>query len=119
MNLKKIADGLRLIADGLEDGGDKKADTPVKPSVKKDTKPRKTAPKTEESEPVAEKEEPTTAPAAEVTKEQVIQALQAVAKKNGRAGVDKILADFNVDKVSALAESDYADAIQVAEAAVA
>ena len=108
MNLNKIAEGLRLIADGLEDGSDKKADTKVKPTVQKEPVPEK----------VAEKEEPTTAEPAEITKEQVIQALQLVAKANGRAGVDKILADFNVDKVSALAESDYADAIRVAEAAV-
>lgn len=119
MNMTKIAEGLRLIADGLEDGSDKKADTKVKPSVQADTKPGKSEPKTKEKEQPAEKAEATTAPDAEVTKAEVIQALQLVAKKHGRERIDKILADFNVDKVGKLAESDFADVITLAEEALA
>ena len=114
MDMKRIADGLRMIADGL----DNEAASVNRGNKKADTKPRKTAPKTEESEPVAEKEEPTTAEPAEVTKVEVISALQAVAKAKDRAAIDKILADFNVAKVGQLAEEDYADVVAVAKAAV-
>lgn len=106
MNLKKIADGLRLIADGL-DASDRKVDMPQKPAVQKQDKPSKKAePK---PEPAAEPEVPV---------EDVIKAMQKVAKVCGRSTIDNILADFNVKKVSELKAGDYADVITLAENAL-
>ena len=130
MNLTKIAEGLRLIADGLDDG-DKKADTPREPAVQEQDKPSKKAgSKPSQPEKVAkeqqpeevtdepqQEEEPETKPT--YTKVQVIAALQSVAKAHGRERIDKILGDFNVQRVSDLDEEDYGDVVALAEAALA
>lgn len=111
MNLTKIADGLRLIADGLEDG----VATPAKPSKpSKPSKPDKTAPPPADDDGF---DDAVDTPA--VSKEDVIQALQGVMKAKGRAALDKILKDFNVASVGALDAGDYADVIENAKAAVA
>ena len=65
-------------------------------------------------EPTTEAEPEEEAPT--VTKVEVIQVLQSVAAAHGREKIDKILGDFNVDKVSKLPESDYADLVEVAKA---
>ena len=89
MNLKKIADGLRLIADGLDDTAQEETTKPAR-----DTKPRKTAPKTKEKEqaeapePEAKTKEPDTTTSSKAPAvEDVIKVMQQVAKVNGRAGI--------------------------------
>lgn len=100
MNLKKIADGLRLIADGLDEGAAAK-----KPAAKLE--------RSKAEKPKAEK------PKAEVpSREDVIQVLQKVAKKHGRSRIDTLLNGFNVTKVSDVEESDRADLIENANAAL-
>jgi len=116
MNLKLIADALRVLADAIE------ADEVV-------AKPQTSAASTEETQQAPEPEpEPEPAPEPEPepepeetkapTKEQVISALQTVAKAKGRSEIDRILAEFNVTKAGQLEESDYADVITLAEAAL-
>ena len=93
----KIADALRALPDALEDN--------EAPAKKPAEKPK--------AEPKAEKEEaPAKADVASV--EDMIQALQKVAKTCGRAKIDEILADFNVKKAGQVAAEDRADVITVA-----
>jgi outer membrane biosynthesis protein TonB len=121
MDLKKIADGLRLIADGLDDTAREETTKPAR-----DTKPRESAAKTKEKEQPEAKPEPkakapepdTAASSEEVPVEAVIKVLQKVAKACGRSTIDTILGDFNVTKVSDLSAGDYADVITLAENAL-
>ena len=100
MNLTKIADGLRLIADGLDEAGAE--DKPRKPAGKK-TPAKKPADKKPDPEPT-------------ITKDQVMAAMQPIAAKLGAKGVKALLLEFNVARVSDLPATDYAAAVTLAEA---
>lgn len=102
MNLERIAAALHELADALVDGqADAGAEKPQKAARKATKKP-----------------EPE--PAAELTTDDVMKALQAMAKAcGGGAAVKALLKDFNAERVSELSESDYADVITVANDRVA
>ena len=107
MNLSKIAQGLRLIADGLEPQNTavevpkEEVEAPKKKVAKKKVAKKatkKTAPK-EEVE-VEEKE---------VTEIEVRNAIKAYAKENSRDAAFEILGEFDANKVADLKKSQYAE----------
>lgn len=94
MNVSKIAEGLRMIADALEDEAAEVKDKPKKaPPKKKDPKP--------DPEPEAEAEDE------EITQGQIQELASAAIKAKKRGKVVKLLAEFNAKTVSSIDPDDY------------
>lgn len=112
MNTKLIADALRALADALE-----APDTVVPAPAEKPAKAEKAETKAKAKPEPKPEPEPDEEPK-EASQEDLIQALQKVAKACGRAKIDEILGEFNVQKAGQLDPADRADVILLAQAAV-
>lgn len=117
MDLAKIATALRLLADAIHVGEELKAASGGNAKAARG-KAKETV-KNEAASAAADAAAAAVAGAVtSASKEEVIQSLQAVMKKHGRAALDAILADFNVASVGALDPSNYADVVTNAKAKV-
>lgn len=103
MNLTKIAEALRALADALE------TDEAGAPAEKPNRKPA--------SKPASKPAKPAEEEVALPSREDVILAIQPLAKAS-RAAVDKLLADFNGKRVSDIPQERYPDLITAAKAAL-
>jgi hypothetical protein len=105
MDLRLIAQGLRLIADGLEDKGSR----PIgkDPAVEEAPKPKKDRTPPEEVKEEPAEEQPGTQDEPEITLDQLQKKGKAVIRAGGREEVRELLRDFGVASLSTADPKDF------------